>query len=460
MHVLLHGIIQVMEPDYIFKDLSSLQAARERAFHSTMDLVFDRHDFYRERIGQAGLHRSSFSCLSDLSRLPLTLKSDYMASPARFVLATEDLDIESRMVWDTMYTTGSTSGQPTPFVSTSFDFFNILTLQRNMLQLRGVTERDVIANLFPLTQVPHGAWIRVLHAAASLNVPVIATMPGNPSAEFTLGNGLDRVVELVALHRATILWGVPSYVYRVLQRAAELGADFSAVRLVFVTGEALGEIARQDMQQALIRAGALQAHISVSYGATELQGGLVECVPGSGYHNPLPAQMLFEVVDPITHQPVPDGQPGWVVLSHLHRRGTVLLRYALGDMSALTREPCPHCGAVTDRLIQMPQRVDALLKIKGMLVNPSVVTQALDALLGATPYKVSVVPAEPTQGLAGDVLRLQVEAGVVGVPSAALLQCVKQACGITPEVVWVPAQTLMTQGAAWKARKFVDLRPH
>ena len=95
-----------------------------------------------------------------------------------------------------------------------------------------------------------------------------------------------------------------------------------------------------------------------------------------------------------------------------------------------------------------------------MLVNPSVVTQALDALLGATPYKVSVVPAEPTQGLAGDVLRLQVEAGVVGVPSAALLQCVKQACGITPEVVWVPSQTLMTQGAAWKARKFVDLRPH
>lgn len=45
-----------------------------------------------------------------------------------------------------MYTTGSTSGQPTPFVSTSFDFFNILRLQRNMLLLRGVTGRDVIAS--------------------------------------------------------------------------------------------------------------------------------------------------------------------------------------------------------------------------------------------------------------------------------------------------------------------------
>lgn len=169
----------------------------------------------------------------------------------------------------------------------------------------------------------------MLHAAASLNVPVVSTMPGNPSAEFTLGNSLDRVVELVAANKATILWGVPSYVFRMLQRAAELDADMGAVRLVFVTGEALGESARQDMQRALAAACALQAHISISYGSTELQGGLVECVPGAGYHNPLPDQMLFDVVDPVTHQTVPEGQPGWVVLSHLHRRGTLLLRYAL-----------------------------------------------------------------------------------------------------------------------------------
>ena len=449
-----------MQLDHIFRDLPTLQAVRERAFHTTMDLVCERHEFYRERMAESGLNRSSFSGLADLARLPLTQKSDYMASPARFVLDTAGLGIEERTVWDTMHTTGSTSGQPTPFVSTSFDFFNILSLQRNMLLLRGVTGADVIANLFPLTQVPHGAWIRVLHAAASLNIPVVSTMPGNPSAEFTLGNNLDRVVELVAAHKASILWGVPSYVFRVLKRAAELGIGFHAVRLVFVTGEALGEIGRQDMQRALVSAGAAHAQISISYGATELQGGLVECAPGAGYHNPLPAQMLFEVVDPGTHQPVPDGEPGWVVLSHLHRRGTLLLRYALGDTSTLTHEPCPHCGAVTDRLVKTPQRVDALLKIKGMLVNPGVVVQAIDALLGASPYTVTVVQAARGQSLAGDVMRVQTESEASDVLRVALMQCVKQACGITPEVQFVPAQTLMVQGAGWKARKFVDLRAH
>ena len=454
------GIMHCMASDFIFTELSVLQAARERLFHVTMDLVCERHDYYRERLAEAGLNRSSFASIADLRKLPVTLKSDYMAAPARFVLDSADLGLEERTVWDTMYTTGSTSGQPTPFVSTSFDFFNILTLQRNMLLLRGVTGDDVIANLFPLTQVPHGAWIRVLHAAASLNVPVISTMPGNPSKEFKLGNSLDRVVELVAAHKATILWGVPSYVYRVLQRAAELGADFGPVRLVFVTGEALGEPARQEMQQALEAAGATQARISISYGATELQGGLVECAPGAGYHNPLPEQMLFDVVDPLTHQPVPDGEQGWVVLSHLHRRGTVLLRYALGDMSVMSHQSCPHCGAVTDRLVQMPQRVDALLKVKGMLVNPGVVVQALDARLGATPYRVTVLQTAPGQGLSGDVMRLQTESEGSDTLKLSLMQCVKDACGVTPEVQFVAAQTLMAQGASWKLRKFVDLRVH
>jgi hypothetical protein len=141
----------------------------------------------------------------------------------------------------------------------------------------------------------------------------------------------------------------------------------------------------------LLRVGADGAQISISYGATEFQGGLVECTPGAGFHNPLPAQLLIEVVDPHTHQPLPDGEPGWVVLTHLQRTGTVLLRYALGDTSVRTQQPCPQCGAITDRLIQTPHRVDALLKIKGMLVNPAVVVAALDALLGARAYQVQVL---------------------------------------------------------------------
>jgi len=129
----------------------------------------------------------------------------------------------------------------------------------------------------------------------------------------------------------------------------------------------------------LRRLGAPAPFISVSYGATEMQGGMVECAPGAGNHNPAPDQFLFEAVAPETYAPVPDGEEGMILLTHLDRRGTVMLRYALGDVAKLTRERCPHCGALTERLMGMPRRIDGLLKIKGMLVNPQALVDAVAA---------------------------------------------------------------------------------
>ena len=270
-----------------------------------------------------------------------------MADPASFQLGPEGAaDDEETVVWDVMYTTGS-SGTPAPFVSTAYDFVNILALNRNMLRLRGVTAGDSILNLFPLTKYPHGAFIRVLHAASSMNIPVVSAMPGRENARRPeLNNGLDEVVALAARTRPTILWGVPSYIRRLVGRAEEMGVKLPSVRLVFVTGEGFGEEARADMIARLERLGASSPWISVSYGATEMQGGLVECAHGSGYHNPAPDQFLFEAVDPETHEPVADGDEGLILLTHLDRRGTVMLRYALGDVARLARGKCPHCGAL------------------------------------------------------------------------------------------------------------------
>src|SRR5687768_2396631 len=352
-----------------------------------MDLAAARHPATRARLAAAGLGREAFATLADLPRLPLTLKDDYMREPDAFRLDAAGLPQEMRTVWDVMYTTGTSAGRPTPFVSTSFDFFRILELNRNMLRLRGARPDDTIANLFPLTAVPHGAFIRAMHAAASMSLRVVAALPGNPSPFFTLGNDLERVVQIVADSRASILWGVPSFVRRVVARAAETGADFSAVRLACVTGEALAEPARQALTAELRRIGRPDAWVSGSYGATEMQGGMVECAPGSGFHNPAPDQLYFEIVDPQTHAPLPDGAAGLVLLTHLQRRGTVLLRYALGDTAALSRERCPHCGAWSERLVSTPRRADALRKIKGTLVNPEVLVQTAEGVLGAREFQ-------------------------------------------------------------------------
>lgn len=40
-----------------------------------------------------------------------------------------------------------------------------------------------------------------------------------------------------------------------------------------------------------------------------------------------------------------------MAVTHLKRRGTVLLRYLLGDISALSYGECPHCGLPGPRLV-------------------------------------------------------------------------------------------------------------
>jgi len=447
--------------DLFTAEPADLAALREQRLAATLDRVFAAHPHYRALFTKLGLHRDDLRTLDDLRRIPVTVKRDYISDPAAFRLGPEGApEGEELTVWDTMYTTGST-GAPTPFVSTGYDFPNILAVQHAMMRLRGVTPDDSVLNLFPLTRVPHGAFARALHACAAIGIPVTAALPGRPSERRPeLGQRLDEVVATAARVRPTILWGVPSYTRKMLLRAEELGARLPSVRLVFVTGEGFGEEAREAMIAQLVRLGASDPKISVSYGATEMQGGMVECTAGAGYHNPAPDQFLFEAVDPETHAQVADGEAGLLLLTHLDRRGTVLLRYSLGDVARLTRARCPHCGALTERLLSVPQRVDGLLKIRGMLVDPLVLVDAVTTEPGVGEFQVLVDKQDPDNALSMDRLRIKVVPadGASDLP-ARLEARVRRAVGVTPLVELTDADDAVFAGRGWKAKPLIDLRP-
>src|SRR6185295_13297337 len=109
----------------------------------------------------------------------------------------------------------------------------------------------------------------------------------------------------------------------------ELQISLAETRQIWVTGEGLGDEARADLIARLKLLGAPDPEINVAYGLSEIQGGLVECRHGFGYHNPSPDQFLFECVDPETKRAAAPDAEGLILLTHLDRRGTVLLRYAV-----------------------------------------------------------------------------------------------------------------------------------
>ena len=64
-------------------EAASLAALREARLAATLDRVFAAHPYYRRRLAALGVSRGDLTSLSDIPRLPVTTKADYMARPGR-----------------------------------------------------------------------------------------------------------------------------------------------------------------------------------------------------------------------------------------------------------------------------------------------------------------------------------------------------------------------------------------
>lgn len=127
------------------------------------------------------------------------------------------------------------------------------------------------------------------------------------------------------------------------------------------------------------------------YGMTEMGlGGGVECDAHGGYHL-READLYFEVVDPFTGEPLPDGETGEVVFTTLTRKGMPLIRYRTGDVGRFIPEPCP-CGSALRRLGTIRGRWDGRVTItpETILTLPDM-DEVLFSLPGLINYQATLV---------------------------------------------------------------------
>jgi phenylacetate-CoA ligase len=90
---------------------------------------------------------------------------------------------------------------------------------------------------------------------------------------------------------------------------------------------------------------------------------------------------LLEIVDPETGEPVPDGQPGELVLTTLCREAMPLLRYRTRDLTRVIPAPCP-CGRTHRRITRITGRADDLLIVRGVNFYPQQVERVLMGIPG------------------------------------------------------------------------------
>ncbi len=438
--------------------LAAIRRVQDQKLACMLRLCAQGHLYYRQSWSEAGVDLASVHGVDELHRLPLTPKQDLIADPEDFRLSCPDLPLHERALWEVLYTTG-TSGSPTPLYGTTHDYYTYLFMARRVAEISGINDRDVIANLFPLAAAAMGAYVRSSALAYAAGAAVVGGLTGAPYGAMEVHRSLDEAVRLVERHKATVLWGVTSFVRRVVIRAAELGADFTHVRMCAITGEASSPAMRSDVRARLRALGASAPVIFNRYGNTE-SGGLAQCCEEGDWHNPAPELLYHEVVDPETGAPLADGERGSLAITHLDRRGSVLIRYLVGDEVSLTHTPCPNCGRTGDRLIGPVVRTKDLIKVKGMLINPAALLDTIEAVPDVDEFQVVVGRQDPVDPFSMDemVIRVATPRPDREVFADAIVRAAAEAVGVRPRVVFAAARDIYDPVRQPKAVRLVDQR--
>jgi len=442
----------LQQPDDV---IALVQAEKLRAM---LALCARGHPYYKRKWNEAGVDVSKINSLSDLESLPLTSKQDLMDDPESFRLHLPDLPLHERVLWEVIYTTGTTS-EPTPVYNTTHDYHAYLFQSARVSEISDIRETDVIANLFPLTPAPMGAFVRSATNAYAAGATIFGVLPGAAHGAFNVHRSMNQAVRSIALHRATILWGIPSFIRRVLLQAIETGADFRSVRMCAITGEASSPSMRDEIRRCLRSLGAQGTIVFDRYGSTEM-GAFAQCHEEGDWHNPAPEIQFHEVVDPDTGRRLPDGERGALAVTHLDRRGTVLIRFLVGDVVSIDRTPCPHCGRHGERIIGPVVRTKDLVKVKGMLINPAVLLDALQGLADVDEVQVVVQRVDVNDPFSMDELLVRMATQSLAKDQLAndIADRVQQAVRVKPRVEFTNVIDIYDPASQTKARRFVDKR--
>ena len=451
------------DDDPCFWSQDRLDARRNELLRRQIGWLAAGSAHYGRKFAEAGLAPGDVTTTDDLRRVPVTTKQELMESPESFRLQLPDRDLYD-MTYATVYTTGTTAGVPTRYEYTSYDYFGALVAGRRMFGMQCSVPGDVLYAAFPLSPVPHvsGFGGPFAHAAG---IGYYHAFAGEPHPEFPVQQPSAVVIDEVERLRPTILAGIGSFLRRLFLDAANDGRDLSSITQVMASGEVLTRRMLDDMRDNLERCGAKRPLICASYGFTEGAFPFPQCYDGGPLQSSAPDQIFVEVLDPKTHERLPDGEVGLVAITHLNRRGMPLLRYLLGDRGAVTNARCERTGRIGQAMLVSAgsahiQRTGDIVKIKGTLVNPAVIHDVVMNTPGIVEYQAVVSRKDPDDDLSPDrfVIRVALEPAAQ-VDTVEFGRRVKGATEVTPEVEVVEDPSrIYDHMRELKAKRLLDLR--
>lgn len=425
-------------------DLATLQLVKLKW---QVDRCYHRSKFYRERFDAAGISPGDVKTLDDIRKLPFVYKEELRNEQAqhpflgRFTVAPQ---AEFREVHPSTGTTGT----PVNTIWSAADVQYITEVTARTLWSIGVRPGDILQNAFA-----YGLWVAGLavhYAAAQIGCLVIP-----------IGAALtERQIDYMVRLKSTVLIATPSYaIYLAEQlKAHNYSPSDINLRIGCFGGEPGTEVpsTRRSIEHGL----GIDAYDY--YGLAEIGPTFAsECTHKAGLHWSEDLH-LIEVIDPETKEPVPEGEMGVLVITHLERRATPMIRYWTNDLVRFDASPCP-CGRTHARSPGgILGRSDDMIVFMGVNFYPMQVEQVVRSFEELSPeYRIQLTHDTTTHRDVCTILvelerekRHQQQGATL---RAQIVSALRETLGFRPEIAFVNPGTL--ERTTFKAKRVLEDRP-
>lgn len=435
---------KIWDPTWECADRETIRQHQLARLQETVAYAYAKVPLYKARLDAAGVCPTDIRCLDDIRLLPMTTKQDFHDNYPFGMFAVPPKELIR------IHSSSGTTGKPTVVGYTKRDLDTWIDLVARMVSAAGVTDQDIVQISFGYGMFTGGFGLH--YGLERVGATVVPISSGNT----------DRQLMFMADFQTSALVSTPSYAAHLAEvakvRGMHLGEEIK-LRWGLFGSEPWTEGMRCRVQEAL----GLSA--TDNYGMSELCGPGVsgECVTVKDGMHISEDRFIWEVLDPVTGEPVPEGEIGELVVTPLWKEALPVLRYRTRDLTSVVTAPCV-CGRTTARMSRVKGRTDDMLIIRGVNVFPTQVEHVLMETEGTSPHYLLVV----TRNGALDTLEVWVEMSEkllaesqsrmsrVNDLQSLLTKKIHSVLGLSVKVKLVEPQTLeRSQG---KAKRVIDKR--
>ncbi|MEO6697630.1 MAG: AMP-binding protein [Gammaproteobacteria bacterium] len=347
-------------------DAERLQALRLERLRGLLGYAEAHVPYYRVLFEKIGFDPGSLHAVSDLTRLPFLTKADIRANTDR-LKADQAMDLAR-------FNTGGSSGEPLVFYIGKQRVSHDVSAKWRATRWWGVDIGD------PEIVV----WGSPIELGAQDNFRAVRDKIFRtkllPAFEMS-GAKLDTFLAEICRMRPKMLFGYPSAIAHIARHAEIQGQrmDDLGIAVAFVTAERLYDEQRRQIEQTF------GCPVANGYGGRDA-GFIAHQCPAGGMH--ITAEdIIVEIID-AQGNPLPAGEPGEIVVTHLATREYPFIRYRTGDVGVLDDAGCP-CGRGLPLLKEVQGRTtDFLLAQDGTMMHGLALIYVVRDLPGIQQFKI------------------------------------------------------------------------